>query len=84
MMVGGHLGHGDHKIVEFSILGEVRKGVSKTATLDYQRAGFCQFRRLIDRVPWETLLKGKGLHKNLDIVQDKNLKVAGASNFGVT
>jgi len=35
VMVGGHLGHSDHKITEFPVLGEVRTEVSGTATLDF-------------------------------------------------
>ena len=51
VMVGGHLEHRDHKMIEFSILGEVRRGVSRTATLDFRRADFGLFRSLVDRVP---------------------------------
>ena len=36
--VRGCLGQSDHDMVEFSILGEVRRGNSKTATLDFWRA----------------------------------------------
>ena len=42
-MVGGHLGHSDHKMIEFLIRGEAMRGVSKTATLDFQRADFGLF-----------------------------------------
>ena len=38
--VGGCLGQSDHDMVEFSILGGVRRGNSKTATLDFWRADF--------------------------------------------
>ncbi|KAK4826886.1 hypothetical protein QYF61_012074 [Mycteria americana] len=58
VMVGGCLGQSDHEMIEFSILGEVRRGVSRTATLDFQRADFGLLRRLVDRVPWEAVLKG--------------------------
>ena len=36
VMVGGHLGHSGHEMIEFLILGEVRRGVSRIATLDFQ------------------------------------------------
>ncbi|KAK4823087.1 hypothetical protein QYF61_025709 [Mycteria americana] len=45
------------------ILGEVRRGVSRTAILDVRRADFGLFRRLVDRVPWEAVLKGKGVQE---------------------
>lgn len=37
--VGGHLEHNDHEIIEFSVLGEVRRGTSRTTTSDLWRAG---------------------------------------------
>ena len=62
-VVGSFLGQSDHDMVEFSILGEVRSGVSKTATLDFQRADFELFRTLVGRVPWESVLKGRGVQE---------------------
>ena len=50
-------------MVEFSILGEARKGTSKTALLDFQRADFELFRTLVGRVPWEVVLKGRGVQE---------------------
>ena len=63
MTVGDHLGHSNHEMVEFLILGELRRGVSRTATLDSRRAAFGLFRRLVERVPWEAVLKGKGVQE---------------------
>ena len=40
VMVGGRLGHRDHEMIKFSILGALRRGVSRTATLDFWRADF--------------------------------------------
>ena len=51
MEVGSCLGHSDYKMVELCILGEVRRGVSKTATLDFQRVDFELFGTLVGRVP---------------------------------
>ena len=41
----GCLGQSDHDMVEFSILVGVRRGNSKTVTLDFQRAEFELFKR---------------------------------------
>ena len=60
---GGHLGHSDHEILEFAILGETRRGFNKTFALDFQRALFGLLRRLIWRVPWEAALKNKGVQE---------------------
>jgi len=48
-LVGGHLGH--HEMIHFSVLGEVRREVSGTAILEFQRADLSLFRSLVDRVP---------------------------------
>ena len=48
---GGCLGHSNHELIEFLILGKVRRGVSRTATLGFQRANFGLLKRLVGRVP---------------------------------
>lgn len=35
VVVGSCFGQSDHDMVEFNIIGEVRRGISKTATLDF-------------------------------------------------
>ncbi|KAK4827846.1 LOW QUALITY PROTEIN: hypothetical protein QYF61_021983 [Mycteria americana] len=74
VMVGGCLGHSDHEVIEFLILGEVRRGVSRTATLDFWRADFGLFRGLADRVPWEAVLKGKGVQEGWTFFKKKIVK----------
>ncbi len=61
MKVGHCLGQSDHEIVEFSILGDVRRITSRTAILNFKRAEFDLFRTLVARVTWESLLKGNGV-----------------------
>ncbi|KAK4822905.1 hypothetical protein QYF61_023268 [Mycteria americana] len=74
VMVGGCLGQSDHEMIEFLILGEAARGVSKTATLDFRRADFGLFRRLVDRVPWEAALKGKGVQEGWTFFKEEVLK----------
>ncbi|KAK4819007.1 hypothetical protein QYF61_024123 [Mycteria americana] len=59
---------------EVLILGEVRRGVSRTATLDFQRADLGLFRSLVDRVPWEAVLKGKGFQEGWTFFKKEILK----------
>lgn len=40
MVVCGYLGHSDHKLVEFQIIGNRRKTAGKTSTLGMGRAEF--------------------------------------------
>ena len=61
VVVGSRLGHSDHEIIEFSILREARRGGSRTAILDFPRADFDLFRHLLERIPWETVLKSIGV-----------------------
>ncbi|TRZ26643.1 hypothetical protein HGM15179_000414 [Zosterops borbonicus] len=61
VVVGGQLGHSDHGIIEFLIIGEIRRYINKTFTLDFRRVEFGLFKRLIQKVPWEAALKNKGV-----------------------
>ncbi|KAK4810604.1 LOW QUALITY PROTEIN: hypothetical protein QYF61_007341 [Mycteria americana] len=61
-------------MTEFLILGEVRRGVSRTATLDFRRADFGLFRRLVERVPWEAALMGKGVQEGWTFFKKEVLK----------
>lgn len=69
----GHLRHGEHKITAFSI-GEARRGVSRTATLDFQRAEFGLFRRLVDGIPWEADLKSKRVQEGWTVFKKEILQ----------
>ncbi|KAK4828864.1 hypothetical protein QYF61_000992 [Mycteria americana] len=68
VMVGGHLGQ------------KVRRGVSRTATLDFRRADFGLFRSLVDRVPWEAALKGKGVQEGWTSFKKETLKAQEQAN----
>ena len=61
--VGGCLGQSDLDMVEFSILAGVRRGNSKTTTLNFRRADFELFRRLAGRFPWDSVLVDKGVQE---------------------
>ncbi|KAK4831702.1 hypothetical protein QYF61_018754 [Mycteria americana] len=74
VMVGGCLGQSDHEMIEFLIRGEAARGVSKTATLDFRRADFGLFRRLVERVPWEAALMGKGVQEGWTFFKEEVLK----------
>ena len=73
MKVGDCLGQSDHEI-EFSILGAVRRVTSKTAILNFKRADFDLFRMLVAGVPWELLLKCKGVQEAWMLLKVEILK----------
>ncbi|KAK4819410.1 hypothetical protein QYF61_003681 [Mycteria americana] len=61
-------------MIEFLIRGEAAREVSKTATLDFRRADFGLFRRLVERVPWEAALTGKGVQEGWTFFKEEILK----------
>jgi len=69
-MVEGHLGHSNHEIIKFSLLGKLRNVVSRTAVLNFWRTDF----GLIDRVPCEEVLEGKGVQEGWTFFKNKILK----------
>ena len=72
--VGGRLGHSDHEMPNFSILVEPWRGVSRTATLDFQRAAFNLCRTMVERVPWEVVLESVGAQKGWEYFKEVILK----------
>lgn len=48
--VGGCLWHINHEMTEFLILGDVRRAVSKTTTLNFWKEDFDLLRKLVGRV----------------------------------
>jgi len=55
-------------------LGAWLTGGSRPTTLDFRRADFGLFRSLADRVPWELVLKGKGVQEGCTLFMEEVLK----------
>ena len=73
--VGGRLGQSDHETLDFSIPVEPRRGVSRTATLDFRRADFHLCRTMVERVPWEVVLESVGAQEGWEYFKETVLKV---------
>ena len=73
--VGGHLGQSDHEMLDFSILVEPQRGVSRTATLDFRRTDFNLYRTMVERVPWEVVLESMGAQEGWEYFKESVLKV---------
>ena len=73
--VGRCLGKSDHEMTEFSILAEPQRGVSRTATLDFQRTDFGLFQPMVERVPWEVVLEGVGAQEGWECFKEVISKV---------
>ena len=74
VVVGSRLGHSSHKKIDFSILGEVRRGLGKSTALDFWRADFELFRTLAGRIHWESVLKDKGVQEHWTSLKNKIVK----------
>ena len=51
------------KIMKILIPGQVRRGVSRSATMDFQMVDFSLFRSLVDKSPLESSPEGKGVQE---------------------
>ncbi|PKU31506.1 rna-directed dna polymerase from mobile element jockey-like [Limosa lapponica baueri] len=56
--VGGSLGCSDHEKMEFRIVGTMHK-TSRTETLDFRRANFDLFKKLLGETSWDRALEGR-------------------------
>ncbi|PKU47503.1 hypothetical protein llap_2145 [Limosa lapponica baueri] len=55
--VEGNLGCSDHGKIEFRIVGSTHKAISRTETLDFKRANFVLFKKLLGEIPWARALE---------------------------
>ena len=75
VVIGGCLGHSDHEVVEFQIIGDRRKNASKTSALDKGRADFGLLKKLVSKVPWESAFEGIGVHECWSLFKSHLLRV---------
>ncbi|PKU41873.1 rna-directed dna polymerase from mobile element jockey-like [Limosa lapponica baueri] len=57
ILVEGNLGCSDHGKIEFRIVGSTHKTISRTETLDFKRANFVLFKKLLGEIPWARALE---------------------------
>jgi len=55
--IGGRLGCSDHALVELVLLREMGITKSIVRTLNFRRANFQLFKKIVRRTPWETVLR---------------------------
>ena len=61
--ISGHLGHSNHKVVEFKIFGDRKKNVTRTSILDLEIADFRMLRELVSKVPQEAAFEDTVAHQ---------------------
>ena len=64
--------HFSHAMIELLTLGKVKWGVSKTTTMDFQKADFVLFRTFVERIAWEKVLKGKEVQEHWTSLRRKS------------
>ncbi|TRZ07865.1 hypothetical protein HGM15179_019241 [Zosterops borbonicus] len=67
---GGSLGCSDHALVEFAVLrdkGHIRR---KVRPPNFRKAIFQLFKEKVNRIPWETALRDKGVEQSQWIFKD--------------
>jgi len=67
---GGSLGYSDHTLVEFTVLRNIGKVRSIVRTLNFRKAKFQLFKELVNRTPWETVLRDRGAELSSQIFKD--------------
>jgi len=62
--VGSRLGCSDHEMVEFRILREGSRAISRIKTLDLRRVTFALFKELLGGIPWARALEGREVQES--------------------
>ena len=57
--IGGCLGCSDRAIAEFMLWRNMRQAKSNIRVLNFRKAKFQLFRKLVNKTPWETALRGR-------------------------
>ena len=68
------LGCSDHALVEFVILRNVGLTRSGVKTLNFVRVKFRLFKELLDKIPWEAVLRDKGVKESWLLFKDAFLR----------
>lgn len=70
-------GNPSQKMADLSCGRSKGGGVNRTATLDFWGANFGLFWRLVDRVPWDTVLRSQAVQKGWTLFRREVSKVQG-------
>lgn len=73
--IGGSLCCSDHALIQFVILRDVSLAKSKVRTFNFRRANFQLFKKLVDEIPWDTVLRERGSDQSWQVFKDIFLRV---------
>ena len=72
--IGGCLGCSDHVMVGFTSLKNIGQAKSKIRKLNFRKANFQLFRELVNKMPWETVLKSEVVEQSWQIFKEAFLR----------
>ena len=61
-------------ISEFTVLRDMGQAKSKIRMLNFGKASFQLFKELVNKIPWESVLKGKGTEQSWQIFRKAFLR----------
>ncbi|PKU32688.1 nedd4-binding protein 2-like 2 [Limosa lapponica baueri] len=67
---GGSLGCSDHALVEFTVLRDTCQTRGIVRTLNFRKANLQLFKELVNRTPWEAVLRDKGAEQSWQTFKD--------------
>lgn len=70
----GHLGYNNHKVMEFLVLRYIKECGQENWRTETSGGEFGLFRRLVERLPWAAILKGKGVQEGWTCFKKEILK----------
>ena len=62
-------------MVEFTLQRDMRQVKSKIRKLNFRKANFQLFWELVNNIPWETVLMGKGVEQSWQIFKEAFFRV---------
>ncbi|PKU39070.1 nedd4-binding protein 2-like 2 [Limosa lapponica baueri] len=68
--IGGSLSCSDHALVEFTVLRHTCQSRSMVRTLNFRKANLQLFKELVNRSPWEMVLRDKRTERRWEIFKD--------------
>ena len=75
MGIRGCLGCSDHAMVEFTLWRDMKQLKSKFRKLNFRKANFQLVGELVNKIPWETVLMGKGVEQSWQIFKEAFFRV---------
>ncbi|KAJ7410298.1 hypothetical protein BTVI_53881 [Pitangus sulphuratus] len=79
--IGGSLSCSDHALVEFVTSRRLSLARSQLKTLNFGKAKFQLFKKLVNEIPWVTVLKDKGADQSWQLLRTSFLRVQEQRNM---